>query len=242
MTCPPALHFADSITKYDVPYSSRIMRCDECDGRKRVECNACRGDGHIRCTSCSGDGKVMSGHGEDRTEETCGRCNGKGHTDCNFRDCRGTECRRGTITCPRCTGFGQLEKYLEMTRHLETRVNSRTVDMIPDEELDPSLIGDAPGKVILHASAPNILPPSGFSPDVDAALLDIDRQAVADVATRHAFLHHERLEIKSVPVSKAIAKAGDSEFHFWVYGSDNRCVCKEEWGYPAQCCCGCVIC
>ena len=45
-----------------------------------------------------------------------------------------------------------------------------------DEELDPGLIAAAPGKTILSASAINILPPAGFSPDVDAALQDIDRE------------------------------------------------------------------
>lgn len=242
MSCPAAVNFRDSVTKYDVPFTSKIKRCDECDGRKRVECEECEGEGRKQCHQCHSSGKVTRGHGDEEREENCGKCNGRGDIDCEFRDCRGEECKRGTICCPQCTGFGQMEKYLEMTRHLETIVNSQTVDQIPDEELDPNLIAAAPGKVILNASAINILPPSGFSPDVDQALLDIDKQGMADLASRHAFLHQERLEIKSVPVSKAVAVAGESTFHFWVYGSDNRCVCKEDWGYPAQCCCGCVIC
>jgi hypothetical protein len=129
-----------------------------------------------------------------------------------------------------------------MTRHLETVINSKTVDHIPDEELDPTLIAVAPGKTILNATAVNIQPPSGFSPEVDIALIEIDNQGMSSIMMRHAYLHQERLEIKSVPVSKAEASVGDSKYHFWVYGNDNRCVCKEEWGYPAQCCCGCTIC
>jgi hypothetical protein len=129
-----------------------------------------------------------------------------------------------------------------MSRHLETVVNSRTVDQIPDMELSPALIAAAPGRVILASVAPNILPPFGFSPEVDSALRDIDEKAMGTLVSHHAFLHQERLEIKSVPVSKAEATAGESKFHFWVYGDDHRCVCKEDWGYPAQSCCGCVIC
>lgn len=51
----------------------------------------------------------------------------------------------------------------------------------------------------------------------------------------------ERLTITSIPTSKATAKDGESEYHFWVYGSDNRCHINPEWGYPQQVCCGCSI-
>ena len=51
----------------------------------------------------------------------------------------------------------------------------------------------------------------------------------------------DRLDIKSVPVTKATATVGDVTFHFWVYGNDNRTRIVEDWGYPEQCLCGCSI-
>lgn len=241
MACPPVVNFNDAVEKYDVPFTQSVKRCFECDGRKKVRCEACRGRGRIKCSRCNGDGRTTTYVDGEQREESCSKCNGRGTNDCNFRDCVGRECRDGKITCPKCEGNGQLLKFLEMTRTLETLKNSKTVDSIPDEELDPDLIADAPGATILNATALNISPPSGFSPDVDLALIQIDSEAMKTIMDRHAFLHQERLEIKNVPVSKAEAQMGGEKFHFWVYGSDNRCVCKEEWGYPAQMCCGCTI-
>jgi hypothetical protein len=115
------------------------------------------------------------------------------------------------------------------------------VDSIPDSELPPNLIAAADGIEILRAQAMNIAPPQGFSPDLDSALVQLDLNATNQTIGKNGYLHQERLVIKAVPVSKATALADDARFHYWVYGTDNRCHIETEWGYPAQMCCGCIL-
>lgn len=109
MTCPPAVNFCDSVTHYDVPFTSRIKRCDECHGRQRIRCDECNGEGHTECGHCGGKGKIIVSHGEDEERlEPCSPCHGRGQVTCEFRDCRGEKCHGGLIWCPQCTGFGQV--------------------------------------------------------------------------------------------------------------------------------------
>lgn len=137
--------------------------------------------------------------------------------------------------------MGNLRRYAVIHRTHEVLTNSKVVDSIPDEELPPNLIVAAGGIEILRAQAVNIAPPQGFSPDLDSALIELDTTATNQTISKNGYLHQERLVIKAVPVSKATGRVDNITFHFWVYGTDNTCHIREEWGYPAQMCCGCSI-
>lgn len=234
---PPVPHFNPQVENIDVPYTSTVFTCPECHGHRRVPCKNCGGDGKLRCNVCGGDGRITTHHDGKSEQKRCNHCGGDGRVKCHHLDCNGS----GKITCPSCDGFGNVRKYAYIRRTHEILTNSIVVDRIPDNELSPDLITAAGGLEILKAQAVNIAPPQGFSPDLDNALVQLDITASNAIMAKNAYLHQEKLLIKSVPVSKATAKVDDKTFHYWVYGTENTCFIKEEWGYPAQCCCGCIL-
>jgi hypothetical protein len=69
------------------------------------------------------------------------------------------------------------------------------VDSIPDSELPPHLITAANGIEILNVQAMNIAPPQGFSPDLDAALVQLDITATNQTIAKSGLLSASSLSL-----------------------------------------------
>ena len=88
----------------------------------------------------------------------------------------------------------------------------------------------------------NLSPPTGFSSEVDQVLMDIKQESIQQMQQLSALQHQDCYNIKAVPVTEIKACYKDtSNFHYYVYGTDNQVEIKPEWGYPAQMLCGCTI-
>jgi len=143
------------------------------------------------------------------------------------------------VTCGKCEGAGQLRSYTELTRQHRVLKHFEVVDEIPDSDLEPEKIESAQGLSVLDFSAGLITPPKGYSPSVDQALVNINGQTASEKASLRAHIHQQHLEIKLVNVVRAEAKYKSSSFYWFVYGTEEKIESKT---YPAQCCCGCLVC
>lgn len=168
---------------------------------------------------------------------SCSTCHGSGKTTCCFSDCRGT----GRIVCSTCRGTGKLRWYREMLRTHKTLLHEDAVDDIPDEELPPISLKDAEGKDILNHCSLNLTPPSGFNEKVDASLLKLDMDATNEVKGNQGKQHQQRLAIRAIRATRVECTMDDKQFFYWVYGDQKLLMIQEDWGYPAQCLCGCSI-
>jgi len=126
-----------------------------------------------------------------------------------------------------------------MTRQYRTLKHFQVVDDILDSDLEPSKIEAAPGVPILDFSAGSIMPPVGYSPPVDQALVNINVNTLTERSSLGAYIHQQRLEIKLVNVVRAEGTYKSYSFYWFVYGTDEKIESKT---YPAQCCCGCLVC
>jgi hypothetical protein len=111
------------------------------------------------------------------------------------------------------------------------------------EAISPELIKSAPGNTILAKSSLNLAAPTGFTPEVDLVLADIKQLSQYQLQQLSALQHQDSFLIKSVPITEVKALYNQkTEFHYWVFGTDNKVEIKPEWGYPSQYCCGlCTI-
>jgi hypothetical protein len=110
-------------------------------------------------------------------------------------DCDGD----GKITCPTCRGAGNLRRHAVVHRIHEVLNNYSVVDSIPDSELPPHLITAANGIEILNVQAMNIAPPQGFSPDLDAALVQLDITATNQTIAKSGLLSASSLSLSVWP-------------------------------------------
>jgi len=233
MPCGTQPFFKDAVEKIEIPNTSSIATCFECNGSGRIRCKICSGDGKVKCMNCGGDGRVkvtVNRDGKQHTEhKNCNSCGGDGQKRCTT--CGGD----GKVTCPTCQGTGQIRYFLLMTRTHKTLVNERVVkDSIPDSDLSDKSISSAKGAEVLNKQGVNLAPPKGFNDLVDAALVDIDNAAAAQLIQLNGYQHQERIVMKSVPVTLTKAKSKDGEeFRWYIYGLDNRI---EVCNYPATMC------
>ena len=221
-------------TEYqEVPYTSQIVRCHGCGGDGRIDCGTCRRSGKVMCNSCGGDGKKTFERDGQQVTENCSVCGGDGK--CTCPQCSGS----GQITCGTCAGAGQLRHYIEVARQHRTLKHFEVVDNIPDLDLEPAKIEAAPGTNLLDFSGGTIMPPAGYSAEVDRALVNINTSTINEKNSLGAYVHQQRLEIKLVNVVRADGKYKSHDFYWFVYGTDERIESKT---YPAQMCCGCFTC
>ena len=177
----------DCVEYQEVPYTSQIVRCSTCSGDGRVDCSNCHRSGKVQCTQCGGCGsKTFEREGQQVTE-SCQSCGGDGK--CNCSRCSGT----GQITCSTCQGAGQLRHYIELARQHRTLKHFQVVDDIPDADLEPAKIEAAPGTPLLDFSAGSIVPPAGYSADVDKALLNINTSTLNEKNSLGAYVHQVRI-------------------------------------------------
>ena len=249
--CPPHTNFLSKETKHEIDFTSKVRNCNRCGGNGKVRCHVCGGDGRCRCNRCGGDGKieVKSVGSEDQvTRSACNECGGDGQKRCDHSDCNGT----GQIACHTCDGTGKLRFFQEMTRHLQTIKISKVINSIPESEIPNYLLIEASSQqhnTILEQSAWNVeLVKGGFNNEIDSALVSTNQEALnAVLGLRNnkdplVQQHQQRLTMKGVAATRCTCKAGENEFHFWVYGPNHSICIHEEWGYPAQQCCGyCII-
>jgi hypothetical protein len=81
----PIPHFQPSTEVLEVPFTSTIQDCHECNGRRKIRCTNCGGDGKIRCNHCGGDGRVTRHEDGEARQERCDDCGGDGKKKCRYR-------------------------------------------------------------------------------------------------------------------------------------------------------------
>jgi hypothetical protein len=87
----PIPFFQNSTETLEVPFTSTINECHECNGRRKIRCTNCGGDGKIRCTRCGGDGRVTQHRDGEQVQERCDDCGGDGKKKCRYK---------GSLTSP----------------------------------------------------------------------------------------------------------------------------------------------
>ncbi len=231
--CSVIPHFQDKVEKIEVPFTSSIVECHDCQGQGQVRCSSCSGDGKVRCTRCGGDGKVTH-HGENghTHQDKCNACGGDGQCKCTH--CGGD----GRLTCNTCSGNKQLRWFIEMTRTHKTLKNMKAVDDIPDRDLSPAEVNMVKGKPILERTAPNMAPPSGFNPEIDQTMMELDNAAQQQRASLNSYQHQERITLSMVPVTQVTAQYDGAQFRWYIYG---ECNAVKVVDYPATMCCGCDL-
>lgn len=86
MPCGTQPFFKDAVEKIEIPNTSSIATCFECNGSGRIRCKICSGDGKVKCLNCGGDGRVkvtVNRDGKKHTEQkNCNGCGGDGQKRC----------------------------------------------------------------------------------------------------------------------------------------------------------------
>lgn len=77
--------FVPTTEVLEVPYTSTIIVCHECRGRRKVRCTNCGGDGRVKCDDCHGSGERTTFRDGERVEERCTDCGGDGKKKCRYR-------------------------------------------------------------------------------------------------------------------------------------------------------------
>ena len=77
------------------------MKCNECDGRGKLDCQECEGAGFLEldCDKCLSEGTIREGGLVVR----CPECNGEGKIAEDCVECDG----EGSRECESCSGSGE---------------------------------------------------------------------------------------------------------------------------------------
>eukprot|EP00123_Amoebidium_parasiticum_P014712 comp22609_c0_seq1/m.34705 comp22609_c0_seq1/g.34705 ORF comp22609_c0_seq1/g.34705 comp22609_c0_seq1/m.34705 type:complete len:595 (-) comp22609_c0_seq1:415-2199(-) len=201
--------FKSGKVKVEVPFTSTIKLCFNCEARCKIPCGRCGAEGVLRCSSCGGDGRDNG--------QTCNSCGGKGRRRCG--SCSGS----GKVECSVCQGRGRLRAFLLLlVRWAVTKDQSLVGYPIT---LPKTNVEKARGIVIYEDHAQILTDPipvtNGVDPDSSAAaekLLEKQRKKVG----RGAVVLRERRTVKGVPVCEAMFTHDTKYGHkFFVYGTDN---------------------
>jgi hypothetical protein len=232
MRFPDVAPWFQGVRDVEIPFTASIAKCHGCQGYGRVRCRPCGGDGRVTCGSCSGRGyheRQQEGGGLTRTD--CSNCTG-GQAVC--RTCQGT----AFVTCPMCQGARCLKHFLNMRIQHRVYEKFEVIDKIPDAELPPELIKQAPGQELLAQENFAIGPLNGWHPDIEKSSIQLIQQGHQELAALRGLNLRQCVNLRSVPVNLCEGDDGGKVFPFWVYGSDRRVHAPL---YPSQCCGCCTI-
>ncbi|KAL5014504.1 hypothetical protein ScPMuIL_008774 [Solemya velum] len=83
--CGPDCNFENQTKLIEVPHTSYLTTCFNCEGRGWNTCGRCYGRGRVRCRSCHGNGRRAVFRDGHRHHETCHFCSGRGNR--SFPEC-----------------------------------------------------------------------------------------------------------------------------------------------------------
>ncbi|XP_038058586.1 protein SSUH2 homolog [Patiria miniata] len=228
MACKPDQQFLTHKKNLEVPHTSVVKQCQQCNGCGLVTCGGCAGLGRVSCSSCFGSGTRTEYRGGERYTVTCTWCYGSGRETCNR--CMGD----GRVECPSCEGHKQLRHFIMLTvsytNNLEDYILERS-DM-PDE-----LIRNVSGQTIFQQTLPHVWPISQYP------IQEVNENSIRLVekhrtAWPHAMTLQQRQTLRSVPVTEAHYDWKNISTRFWVYGFEHEVHAPD---YPHQCCWGCNV-
>ncbi|KAG9466851.1 hypothetical protein GDO78_015999, partial [Eleutherodactylus coqui] len=209
--------FRKSKHRMPLPHTSSVEICLYCFGRGRNICGSCCGLGRSRCMFCGGSGR--------NTDHTCTACGGSGRVLCP--GCFGS----GSQQCRTCRGQKRVIKYIQLT----IKWKNHNFEFLADHQSDftTKRFKKVTGEILLSDEQQTVSPITNFpEPSINEASvrgLTEHRTTFTDCRIRR-----QRHTIEWLPLTKVDYTWKGAEYHYYVYGNENRAYAKD---YPRKCCC-----
>ncbi|PVD24605.1 hypothetical protein C0Q70_15089 [Pomacea canaliculata] len=155
VACDPSTLFKDQVKSIEVPHTSVIRACHQCESKGWVSCARCKGKGKVKCKTCHGKGKMEMTDAEGNPYDVdCPFCQGQNKVSVCHK-CGGD----GKITCPACQGFRQLRCYIELKVEFKNHQN----DYIFEEtDMPDELVRKVGGKPVFEQTLPQVWPIAAY--------------------------------------------------------------------------------
>ena len=232
MECVPPLFFRDDEQKKEIPFTSHIETCIQCNGLGVTDCSGCRGSLQQSCPLCT------KGKRSSNTSNICIKCHGSKNVPCE-----NVACDAGKITCPKCMGSRKVRQYKSMVRKLSTVTHFKcTGTLISETDLSTVTLSHATGISVYTDQAYRVTPPTDFTGEISLNLIHVKEKSdnsVTEAIREGAKVLQQKISIQQVPITMTKAEYSGTNFHWYVYGTGNTVL---TFNYPNKCCEWCNRC
>jgi hypothetical protein len=249
----PVIMFQDSKQAIEIPFTSSVATCYECNASGREICDDCKGQCMMICRSCQGSGRFNQTtiveevrvdnnhhhhhhhhhhHGGEVREEVivqssmCQHCAGMGRIRCGR--CFG----HGFLRCCGCEGLGMLRFFLELIVTRQTIMHYQVIDYSGTSGGFPApahVVAGAAGTNLVDITYPACSPLSGFSNEINAASHQLLATTASEIASKQLLQLQQKISLRVIPVSCVQAVYNGKLWHFWVLGSNKEAYAPD---YP----------
>ncbi|XP_066451070.1 uncharacterized protein [Eleutherodactylus coqui] len=209
--------FQKSKHRMPLPHTSSVETCSHCCGSGSNTCGSCGGSGRSTCMSCGGSGW--------NTDQSCSSCGGSGCDRCSWCSGSGSQC------CTTCWGQGRVIKYIRLTIKWE----NHNFEFLADHQSDftTKRFKKATGEILLSDEQQTVSPVTNFP---EPSINEASEKVISQHRTTFTYCRilRQRHTIEWLPLTKVDYIWKGAEYHYYVYGKENRAYAKD---YPRKCCC-----
>ncbi|CAL1270478.1 unnamed protein product [Larinioides sclopetarius] len=222
----PPENFKSYVYHQELPCTTEIYDCEECEGEGSYECPTCFGQGWEFCVYCRGN--KWNPLYVDGGDFNCVKCDGSGERTC--WDCNGDE----DVDCRVCGGSGEMKTYTQLLVVWCNHVDDYIVEK--GSSLKGHRLRCATGVTVCEEEGLTLMPLTHFP--ITAVSL-----ASVELIKRHAKKYKDEKVLKQrhrvfiIPVATVRYQWKKHEGTFYVYGNE-RLVHFPD--YPQKCYC-CTI-
>ncbi|XP_055945870.1 protein SSUH2 homolog isoform X2 [Argiope bruennichi] len=223
----PPEYFKSYVYHQELPCSTEVFDCEECDGEGSYECPTCFGQGWEFCVYCRGN--KWNPLYVDGGDFDCIKCDGSGERTC--WDCNGDE----DVDCKVCGGAGEMKTYTRLLVIWCNHVDDYIVEK--GSALKGHRLRLATGINVCEEEDLTLMPLTHFP-------ITAVSMASVELIKRHAKKYKDEKVLKQrhrvfiIPVATVRYQWKKHEGTFYVYGNE-RLVHFPD--YPQKCCCCTLI-